>query len=230
MGSFTITSNFTPTKEMISKYSFRCKRISVMAGREGALVSGRMIRKSIIRHIPVLKARNVLHNMPGEGRKMTQPWASLHPKGEAKKSLYFTFSPKNSNWDTGDLHYIVGMGHGSGKKGVYNKGWFMPFLEFGHAFVNVIISRKNRRPPRYALPRDNAAVIKAGYTPESERKRIRKNRDLYKRMMTQVRYVEAVNDGRGFMEPGFLAVKNAAAQAAVKAAQKEANRLFRQIR
>lgn len=221
MGSFTITSNFAPTKEMLSKYSFRCKRICIMAGREGALVSGRMIRKSIIRHIPVLKEKNVMDN---------KGWAGEHPRGEAKKSLYFTFSPKNSDWDTGRLHYIVGMGHGSGIKGKYNPGWFMPFLEFGHAFVNTIVQPKKNRRPKYANPNDNRAAKAAGYAPTSERRRIRKDRKLYKQIMTRVRYVEAVNNGRGFMEPGFEAVKAAAESAAIKAAQKEADRLFKEIK
>ena len=101
--------------------------------REGAVVSGRMIRSSVRRHVPVFS--------PGKG--LFQPYGvtrsrqkySLAP-GELRDAIYFTNSKRKFNWKAGKLRYIVGYPHS--RKGNVTPGWYAHFVEFGHRRVNHI--------------------------------------------------------------------------------------------
>lgn len=215
-------------ENMLSKVKRRLPRVTTLAGREACITAGPIIKESIIAHIPTLNPKWILNNMPGEGRKMEQPWSSLRYSGEAKDTLYFTYSHKDFDFNKGRLHYIVGMGHGSGKKGVYNKGWFMPFLEFGHYFVNHIVTGlSNGEVLSLALPVENASA--AAHYPAGDRKKIRKDRKKYRSLQTKVRWIPAVNGGRGFMQPGFAAAKSRAYSEGIRAAEAKGNELLKEI-
>ena len=104
-----------------------------MVAREGAVVSGRLIRASVRRHVPVFK--------PGKG--LFQPYGvtasrkrySLAP-GELREAIYFTNSKRKFNWNKGKLRYIVGFPHA--QKGKVTPGWYAHFVEFGHRRTNQI--------------------------------------------------------------------------------------------
>lgn len=223
MANLSFNIDMGGVDKTIAKVRRRLPHIATMAGREGCITAGPIIKASIIQHIPTLNPKWILNNIMEDGSN----WIAYHPFGEAKNSLYFTFSPKNSDWGRGHLHYIVGMGHGSGKKGVYNPGWFMPFLEFGHYFVNRIVTGISRGEiVSVALPVENDSA--AAHYPAGDRKKIRKDRKKYRSLQTKVRWIPAVNGGRGFMQPGFTAAKGQAQSAGIKAAKRKARELVRE--
>lgn len=101
--------------------------------REGCVVSGRMVRSSVRRKVPVFK--------PGAG--LFQPYGATFTRqkygiapGELRDSIYFTNSKRRFNWKAGKLRYIVGFPHAS--KGKVTPGWYAHFVEFGHRRVNAI--------------------------------------------------------------------------------------------
>ena len=103
-----------------------------LIAREGCVVAGRVILKSVKRHAPVLKGSifSPFQVTPSRAKYSFAP-------GELRNALYFTNSKAHFNWRKGQLSYIVGMPHG--KKGQVTPGWYAHFVEFGHKRRNWIV-------------------------------------------------------------------------------------------
>ena len=102
-------------------------------GREGCVVSGRAIKASVQRHVPVFRAGSGLFHPYGATR--TRQKYGLVP-GELRNAIFFTNSKRRFKWEGGKLRYIVGFPHA--RKGANTPGWYAHFVEFGHRRVNDI--------------------------------------------------------------------------------------------
>lgn len=101
------------------------KQAARMICREGAVVSGRMIKASVRRHVPVFRP-------PGFfpfGATRSRAKYGLVP-GELRDAIYFTNARRGFNWSKGKLRYIVGFPHA--KRGQNTPGWYAHWVEFGH--------------------------------------------------------------------------------------------------
>lgn len=133
MAKVPIDSMLTGMLDILNDGDRSMQQAARKVAREGAVVSGRLIRASVRRHVPIFK--------PGKG--LFQPYGvtrsrqkySMAP-GELRDAIYFTNSKRKFNWKAGKLRYIVGFPHA--KKGKVTPGWYAHFVEFGHRRVNQI--------------------------------------------------------------------------------------------
>lgn len=106
-----------------------------MICREGCVVPGRHVQRTVRNNVPVLQPKNA-HGFPGIG---ITPTRAKYPlvAGELRDSIYFTNKKRGFNWKKGSLKYVVGFPHA--KKGQWTPGWYAHWVEFGHWQRNQIV-------------------------------------------------------------------------------------------
>lgn len=111
------------------------------AVRAGCHAAGLKFRASVRSKVPVLKPHNVWNEWPrkyssGRRRSRTSTGQALPlVQGELMRSIYFTYSPRNSFIPGGVMTYLVGFPHSHGG-GKIVKGWYGHFINNGHALYN----------------------------------------------------------------------------------------------
>lgn len=127
------------------------RRISELdhdAGREitraGCIAAGLILRDSVRKAAPLLQPKNIWdYSYTKKGRNR---WP--HVRGELAESVYFTYTPKNSDIPNGKIAYVVGVSHRKAGNSSWTPGWYAHLVIGGHFVENYWVrTREGKKAP-----------------------------------------------------------------------------------